>query len=28
LQTAYNAGGIGTYTRPDTSSSTWTKTSN
>jgi len=25
LRTAYNAGGIGTYTRPDTSSTTWTK---
>jgi len=27
LQTAYTAGGIGTYTRPDTSSTTWTKIS-
>jgi hypothetical protein len=27
LQTAYTAGGIGTYTRPDTSSTTWTKQS-
>jgi len=25
LQTAYTAGGIGTYTRPDTSSTTWTR---
>jgi len=25
LQTAYTAGGIGTYTRPDTTSTTWTK---
>jgi len=25
LSTAYTAGGIGTYTRPDTSSTTWTK---
>jgi len=28
LQTAYTAGGIGTYTRPNTSSTTWTKVSN
>jgi len=28
LQSAYIAGGIGTYTRPDTSSTMWTKTSN
>jgi hypothetical protein len=27
LQTAYTAGGIGTYTRPDTTSTTWTKVS-
>jgi hypothetical protein len=27
LMTAYTAGGIGTYTRPDTSSTTWTKVS-
>jgi len=27
LQTAYTAGGIGTYTRPATTSTTWTKTS-
>jgi hypothetical protein len=27
LQTAYTAGGIGTYTRPDTTSTTWTKIS-
>jgi len=27
LQTAYTAGGIGTYTRPDTTSSNWTKIS-
>jgi len=27
LQTVYTAGGIGTYTRPNTSSTTWTKTS-
>jgi hypothetical protein len=25
LQTAYTAGGIGTYTRPDRFSTTWTK---
>jgi len=28
LQTAYSDGGIGTYTRPNTSSNTWTKISN
>jgi len=25
LKTVYTAGGIGTYTRPSTSSNTWTK---
>jgi len=28
LKTAYLSGGIGTYTRPNTTSSTWTKISN
>jgi hypothetical protein len=28
LRTAYTTGGIGTYTRSSTSSTTWTKTSN
>jgi len=28
LKSAYSSGGIGTYTRPNTSSTTWTKTSN